>query len=166
MPVTLTTANYAARKCTVSKSTAADKFLEPKSIDGTQKELEVKEGGNIHTVDFGKLAVHMTDMIEQNVVDPELRTWIMPLFSTTTDSDKVAASILIMGSLQKYFSCKISVCCGTPSITLLGNREDWEQLVAKTRQDSLTREGTHDFCPSSPPGIGTLRGHLRSPRRP
>lgn len=96
-----------------------------------QKELEVKEGGNIHTVDFGKLAVHMTDMIEQNVVDPELRTWIMPLFSTTTNSDKVAASILMMGSMQKYFLCKISVCCGTLSMTLLGNREDWEQLVAK-----------------------------------
>lgn len=82
-------------------------------------------------MDLGKLVVRMTDMIEQNVVDPELRTWIMPSFSTTTDSDKVVAAILMMGSLQKYFSYKMSLCCGIPSVTLLGNREDWEQLVTK-----------------------------------
>lgn len=104
-----------------------------------QKELEVKEDGNIHTVDLGKLVVRMTDMIEQNVVDPELRTWIMPSFSTTTNSDKVVASILMMGSLQKYFSYKMSVCCEIPSVTLLGNRDDWEQLVAKI--DKISKLG-------------------------
>lgn len=68
-----------------------------------RRELGVWEFGNIQTVDFGELAVRMTDMIEENVVDPELRTWIMLSFSTTTLSDKVVAAVLMMGALQKYF---------------------------------------------------------------
>lgn len=96
-----------------------------------QKELEVVGVGNIYTVDFGVLAVRMTKLIEENVIDPELRTWIFPAFSTTTDSDKVVAAILMMGTLQKYFSYRMALLCGIPSVTLLGDREDWVQLVTK-----------------------------------
>jgi hypothetical protein len=41
----------------------------------------------------------MTGMIA-NVIDPELRTWIVLVFSTTTQSDEVVAAILIMGAMQ------------------------------------------------------------------
>lgn len=100
------------------------------SHDG-QKDLEVVEAGTIHSVDFGNLAIRMTEMIEKNILDPELRTWIMPEFSTTTKSDRVVAAILMMGSLQKYFTYTMSLLCGIPTVTLLGEREDWAHMLAK-----------------------------------
>jgi hypothetical protein len=57
-------------------------------------------------------------MIAKNVIDPELRTWIMPAFSTTMNSDKVVAAILIMGAMQQYFQFKFKLICGIPSVTL------------------------------------------------
>ncbi|PKY06059.1 hypothetical protein P168DRAFT_310165 [Aspergillus campestris IBT 28561] len=96
-----------------------------------QKELEVYDVGTVETVDFGRLALHMTRFIEKNVVDKDLRSWIMPDFSTTTKSDKVVGAILMMGALQKYFSYKMSLSCGIPSVTLLGEREDWARMVTK-----------------------------------
>ena len=96
-----------------------------------QEELETIDYGTIDTVDFGPIAEKMTHLIQKNVLDPELREWIMPAFSTTTKSDRVVASILMMGSLQTYFSYKMTLCCGIPSVTLLGDKRDWETLVKK-----------------------------------
>ncbi|KAJ5165659.1 uncharacterized protein N7500_007489 [Penicillium coprophilum] len=96
-----------------------------------KKELEVIDVGTIDSVDLGALVLQMTRLIEKNVVDEELRAWIMPTFSTTTKSDNVVAAILMMGALQKYFSYKISMACGIPSVTLLGERKDWAQIVKK-----------------------------------
>ena len=96
-----------------------------------QKKLETIDYGTIDTVDFGPIAEKMTHLIQKNVLDPELRTWIFPNFSTTTMSDRVVASILMMGTLQKYFTYKMSLICGIPSVTLLGERADWEVLLKK-----------------------------------
>ncbi|KAH6616593.1 hypothetical protein C7974DRAFT_465767 [Boeremia exigua] len=96
-----------------------------------QKKLEVYAIGNIHTVDFGALARHMTKEIQANVKDPDLQAWIMPDFSTTTESDRAVAAVLMMGAMQKYFSYRMSLMCGIPSVTLLGERSDWENILEK-----------------------------------
>jgi hypothetical protein len=96
-----------------------------------QKELEVIEVGTIHSVDFGALAVRMTDMIAKNVNDPGLLDWITPAFSTTTRSDVVVAAVLMMGTMQQYFSYKFTLLCGIPSVTLLGERADWEEIFKR-----------------------------------
>ncbi|RMJ25517.1 hypothetical protein PHISP_03627 [Aspergillus sp. HF37] len=96
-----------------------------------KKELTVYGSGTIETADFGELAMNMTREIEKNVVDPELRTWIMPAFSATTPSDRVVAAVLMMGGLQKYFEYTMVLRCGIPSVTLLGQRDDWSTMLAK-----------------------------------
>jgi len=105
-----------------------------------QKELETIDFGTIHSVDFGPIAQKMTHLIQKNVLDPELRTWIMPSFSTTTSSDRVVASVLMMGALQKYFKYTMGICCGIPSVTLLGEKADWEMMV--TKLDKIPQLGT------------------------
>jgi len=55
----------------------------------------------------------------------------MPNFSTTTESDKVVASVLMMGALQKYFDYGMCCLCGLPSVTLLGERSDWEEMLKR-----------------------------------
>ncbi|KAI8965008.1 hypothetical protein F5Y11DRAFT_314353 [Daldinia sp. FL1419] len=104
-----------------------------------QKELKVIEVGTIDTVDFGKLAIRMTAEIEKNVNDPDLTAWIMPDFTTTTHTDTVTAAILMMGALQKYFKYYSMLTCGIPSVTLLGEREDWVKI--RQRLDYLPKLG-------------------------
>ena len=104
-----------------------------------QKELHTRGDGNPPTADFGAMAICMTDQIAKNIIDPELRTWVMPNFSTTTNTDKVVAAILMMGSLQKYFGYTMHTRCGIPSVTLLGVRADWENIL--NRLEMLPRLG-------------------------
>lgn len=54
--------------------------------------LELKEVGTIHSVNVGRLAIRMTTLIQENMKDPELRDWILPSFSTTTQTDQVVAA--------------------------------------------------------------------------
>lgn len=104
-----------------------------------KKKLEVRREGTVETVDFGDLAKEMTDLIQNNVVDPTLRAWIMPSFSTTTDTDLVVAAVLMMGSMATYFTYQITLTCGMPSVTLLGERDDWQQIY--DRLDKMTQWG-------------------------
>lgn len=104
-----------------------------------KKEVRATVDGNRYTVDFGDIAQALTREVEKNVVDPELREWCMPAFSTTTESDKVVASILLMGVVQKYFDFIIHLRCGLPSVTLHGEKADWSLIL--TRLDKLTTFG-------------------------
>ncbi len=93
-----------------------------------QEPLEVKLP---NLSDFGLFAQLMGGLLEKKVVDPELRRWILPAFSTTTRDDSVVASVLMMGTLQKYFSYTFTSCCGLPSVTLLGTEGDWENILLR-----------------------------------
>ncbi|KAF1943610.1 hypothetical protein EJ02DRAFT_432988 [Clathrospora elynae] len=105
-----------------------------------QKELEVEDVGNIRTVDFGRLARRMTTLIQNNVNDPSFWDWILLAFSTTTVCDRTTAAVLMMGSMQAYFSFMMTCTCGLPSVTLLGEREDYEDILQ--RLDKLPELGT------------------------
>lgn len=97
-------------------------------------------GGTLRTVDMGALARQMSNLLSENVNDPELHPWIMPAFSTTTENDRVVASIIMMGALQKYFDYGFELSCGLPSVTLLGTREDWVEM--QQRLEKLPQLGT------------------------
>jgi hypothetical protein len=96
-----------------------------------QKQLDLREVGTIDTVDFGIMAQRMTELVAKNILDPTLRDWIIPDFSTTIHNDKVVASIVMMGTLKGYFKYRFSISCGLPSVTLLGEKSDWEALLAR-----------------------------------
>ncbi|KAF7305852.1 Aryl-alcohol oxidase [Mycena chlorophos] len=92
----------------------------------------------------------MTGEIQKNVVDPTLRSWALPDFSTTTVKDTTVASIMLMATLMAYFQYTFSsVACGIPSVTLEGDKADWEELrerAAKLKAfDERSSEGNVDF---------------------
>ena len=64
-------------------------------------------------------------------MDPELREWMMPAFSTTQENDKVVASVLMMASMRKYYSFGGRLCCGLPRVTLLGEKKDWQLILGR-----------------------------------
>jgi hypothetical protein len=93
----------------------------------------------LEAMNMGALAQKFTRLIKENIVDNELREWVMPNFSTTTDEDKTVAAVVMMGTLQKYFEY-IALCgCGFPSVTLLGEKADWEAI--RKRIGRLSRYG-------------------------
>jgi len=91
----------------------------------------VYSAGSRYTFDFGVFAQDMGDFIDDNIVDKELKEWMTPAFSTTTETDIVVASILLMGATQKYFDFRCVLRCGIPSVTLLGEKCDWEEILRR-----------------------------------
>ena len=89
--------------------------------------------------DFRVFAKDMNQLLQEHVVDPELREWILPAFTTTTDQDTVVGSILFMGAMQKYFDYTCILLCGIPTVTLLGERKDYEKILQKV--DRLGKYG-------------------------
>jgi hypothetical protein len=96
-----------------------------------KKELVITANGTKHTVDFGAVAECMTAEIEKNVVDPSLREWIMPDFSTTTRNDTIACAIAAMATMKEYFSYTCCILCGIPRVTLEGKKKDWENILKR-----------------------------------
>ncbi|KAF0691875.1 Aste57867_16976 [Aphanomyces stellatus] len=108
-----------------------------------QTELEVRRHGSLYTVDFGDMAVEMTQKMEEYLVDPTLSQWLLPGFSTTTDHDRIVGSVVMMASMKKYFTYKFCLECGIPSITLLGTVADW--LAIRARVDKLQEYGLGEW---------------------
>ena len=112
-----------------------------------KKELVVKfPSGNRYSVDFGLFAQLISRLIEKNVADPELREWVMPAFSTTTRHDGVIASILLMGVTKSYFDFKCCIACGLPSVTLPGEKADWELIYHRLAKLETFGEEPVQFC--------------------
>ncbi|KAJ6569351.1 hypothetical protein B0H19DRAFT_1256995 [Mycena capillaripes] len=97
-----------------------------------KRELVIVTAGTRYTVDFGDLAHQMTGLIEKNVVDPELRAWALPNFTTTTTNDTTVSAVLFMATLKQYFTYKIMLWgCGIPRVTLEGERSDWVNILGR-----------------------------------
>ncbi|KAG0288429.1 hypothetical protein BGZ96_007818 [Linnemannia gamsii] len=111
-----------------------------------QKELSIETSGALHSWDFGELAVQMGELIQENVLDPELREWIMPDFTTTTTDDKIISSVIMMSTLKKYFKYRMFTCCGLPAVTLLGEKGDWEKLLVRVEKLKEYGEETTQWC--------------------
>ena len=105
-----------------------DKFVDFRG----KRELTIETIGTLYTVDFGDLAKRMVDeQIIKNIKDPTIAEWILPKFTTTTENDRIVASVTMMATLLEYFDYKKTLLCGLSSITLLGSIDDWKSLHKK-----------------------------------
>ncbi|GAB1310438.1 hypothetical protein MFIFM68171_00648 [Madurella fahalii] len=94
-------------------------------------------------VNLPGLISRFSGAIQKRVKTPWLEDWIMPRFSTTSPEDRLTATIMMMGITASYFAYGMGITCGIPSVTLLGEREDWELLVDKLgRLPEFGREPT------------------------
>jgi hypothetical protein len=99
-----------------------------------KKELVVCSSGSLFSAPYGSMAKSMLLEIAKNVKDPSITEWLSPNFTTTTDTDRVAAAISVMATMQAYFNYTFGICCGLPSVELLGTVEDWQMLLAKAKR--------------------------------
>lgn len=101
-----------------------------------QVEIKVKDHGK---ESFGALIERLKGGMAKYVNDADLDNWIMPSFSTTTETDRVVASVLFMGAMQKYFLYSMQFRCGIPAVTLLGEASDWQDILS--RLDKIDKLG-------------------------
>jgi hypothetical protein len=89
-----------------------------------------EEGISRYTADFADIARQMTGLVEKNIVDPTLRAWATPNFTTTTVNDTTVSAVLLMATLKQYFKYISVLCgCGIPRVTLEGEQSDWVKIL-------------------------------------
>jgi len=96
-----------------------------------REKLVVKSHGTLFTAPWGDIAQLFLGEINKTMKDSSITTWLTPDFTTTTDTDRVAAAISAMATFQTYYSYQCDLMCGLPSIELLGTVEDWHKLAAR-----------------------------------
>lgn len=62
---------------------------------------------------FGRFS----DVMQARVKTLWFKNLTLPTFLTTTNDDYMAANILLMGLVEKYFECSMGITCGLPSVT-------------------------------------------------
>lgn len=102
-----------------------------------REELIITGDGDRNMADLALMARQMLELMHTHVVDPMLRDWIMPEFSTTTDADRTVYAMSIMATMKEYFRYKFVLRCGIPLVTLLGERHDWEAILQRLERLKL-----------------------------
>lgn len=134
-----------------------------------KKTLVITMGGTLLSANFAVFANRMVDeQIATNLKSPDVTTWLLPKFSTTTSADRVAASVTIMSTLQAYFEYVCCLCCGIPHVTLEGTAEDWEALRNKidrlpsydlAEKDSVMSKWHKLLCPVLDEFVASAKGN-------
>ncbi|KAI9856371.1 MAG: hypothetical protein M1813_009122 [Trichoglossum hirsutum] len=88
---------------------------------------------NRFSYDWGMLGQDLTEEMDKYLTDKSLKPWILPNFTTTTETDRTVASVLMLSTFKGYFTYRMIFSCGIPSVTLMGVRTDWENLLHRVR---------------------------------
>lgn len=109
-----------------------------------KKELTLKiPPSTLETIDWNEASDGMIDLMHENLVDKDLKDWIMPSFSTTTRTDSTVSAIVMMASMKAYFEYVFEMMCGIPQVTLQGTKEDWISILHRLEKldswDDTTR---------------------------
>ncbi|KAJ3340067.1 hypothetical protein HDU93_007409 [Gonapodya sp. JEL0774] len=97
-----------------------------------KKNLTFVSSGTMQTPGLMAEAVDWFEAeIHKNVKDQDLRRWIIPHFSTTTQTDRIVGGMLLMTTVKSYFDYEMELLCGIPRITLEGERQDWEEVLLR-----------------------------------
>lgn len=107
-----------------------------------KKELIVFQKATLRTADYCSIAKDLVNEISKNIIDPQIRNWLIPNFSTTKPNDIIIGSIIMMSSMQKYFNYETHLRCGIPQVTIMGNIDDWIEI--KNRIIKLLKYDTKD----------------------
>lgn len=102
--------------------------------EGKEKLIVDMRPRSLATIDFEYVASLFAGLIQENVIDPDLKAWMLPNFSTTTASDVGVAAMVMMATTKAYFEYTLRGGCGFPSVMLLGRREDWVHLLQKVEK--------------------------------
>ena len=91
------------------------------------------EIGTINDLGASWLYEAFTKKIRQRIKTPGYVGAMEANFSTTSPDQLVSSRVMIMSSLQKYFTYEAVALCGIPGVEMTGTLEDWELMLQKFR---------------------------------
>ena len=118
-----------------------------------QMELEIVHDGPLEDYNWKEFPQKVVDKLGQLVTDGDLKQWILPNFSTTDPNDKVVCSMVMTSTLQQYAKYKLRTRCGLPTVTLLGEKSDWEAILTRIEKLLSFSEETRIWYMSLSPVI-------------
>jgi hypothetical protein len=86
-----------------------------------------------YSYNWGTLGQDLTEEMDKYLVDKSLKSWILPNFTTTMETDRAVSSVLMLNTFKGHFTYRVIFACGIPSVTLMGVRADWENLLHRVR---------------------------------
>ena len=86
---------------------------------------------DIHTVNLGAVARGLAAMVQECLKDPNVATILLPTFTTTTPHDRATTALALLGTMKEYFEYGVLLGCSYPSVTLLGERSDWADMLQR-----------------------------------
>jgi len=98
-----------------------------------KKRIQIVVPGSLDSVDYSWLFNQFSQRIRDNIKKPEYVDIMQADFSTTLPYQAISTQIMLMSSLQKYFSFGFSTACGIPGVEMLGSDKDWQRLIEKTK---------------------------------
>jgi hypothetical protein len=102
-----------------------DKFV----VHQGQLELDLDTvATQIRFLDVVTMSRKFTRLLHEHLIDKNIKDWLLLDFSTTTDHDVAVASMVMVSTYREYFNMSGASGCGLPSVTLLGEREDWAKM--------------------------------------
>jgi hypothetical protein len=96
-----------------------------------QVKLTVSTSTPFFECDIGDLAEKFVPLMQEKLSDPDVRDWLLPVFSTTTTTDLAVSSMVMMATMKEYFKFQMLIGCGFPSVTLLGEAGDWQMILER-----------------------------------
>ncbi|TFK87157.1 hypothetical protein K466DRAFT_599727 [Polyporus arcularius HHB13444] len=81
--------------------------------------------------DYASMTRQFVRLIQEMVVDSTFVEWILPDFTTTTEHDRTIGSMALMSTLKAYANYLMFIACGIPSVTLEGEKSDWEDIYRR-----------------------------------
>ncbi|CAE8724516.1 unnamed protein product [Polarella glacialis] len=106
-------------------------------------EVEVDAGVG-HDMMAPKFINAFAEKVHNFATPAATRAFAMP-FSTATETDKLAANIALMDANKHFFEFSYGPFCGFPTITLMGNTEDWRQLRTQA-EEAIKALTSFDFA--------------------
>ncbi|KAK7211068.1 hypothetical protein V2G26_018246 [Clonostachys chloroleuca] len=105
--------------------------------------IEMEADTTLENMDINLISKQIRPAMQGLIVDESLTEWLLPEFSTTTTDDRTVAALTLMATLKSYFEYRLTLGCGFPSVTLEGEKSDWEELAKR-----IQRFGTYGTEPT------------------
>jgi len=99
-----------------------------------KKEIFIHVGPTLAGIAYSWLFSQFSSGIKANIKNPAYADIVQADFSTSSPDQVISCQVMLMASLQKYFSYGFGTCCGIPGVEMTGSEEDWIQLAEKTKK--------------------------------
>ena len=97
------------------------------SHEGKMELTVIRDKLDLTVDDWSEAFKEFREQIEATLTE-EGKVMVSAKFSTTSQVMEDVSCIALMDAMSKYYQYQMVGICGIPSVTLLGNREDWIEL--------------------------------------